>query len=114
MARYVEAERAHHDLNPEVEHARAEKHIDALGLHPATKQHIIDNGMADVVGHLHANTSERMAIAALATSDKQIPALQKIRKKIVGGGGATSETEDDNEATDEYIASRKKRAGLRR
>jgi hypothetical protein len=105
MARYAESARAHYDSNPEAEHAHHERDIDALKLHEGTKQHIVDNGMAEVVAHLHANSSERMALAAMATPDRQIPAIQKIRKRIAGGD---SGEEHDNEKVDDFLRSRGK------
>lgn len=114
MARYAEAARAHHNSRSDHEQAMYERDIDALGFHPGTKQHIIDHGMADVVGHLHANTSKRMEIAALKTPDKQIPALQKIRM------GESSGPSKDNEYgsiedTEAYIQGRREqRSKLRR
>lgn len=112
--RYVQSARDYHDSGHQ-EHAMAlhQHYIHALDeLSEGAKQHIIDHGMADVAAHLHASTSERMAIAALATSNRQIPALQKIRKRIVSGESGESH---DNEATDEHLtATRERRGRLRR
>lgn len=115
---YVQSARDYHDSNAEHERALHQHYIDALdGLSEGAKQHLIDSGAADVVAHLHANSSERMALSAMATADRQVPALQKIRKRLAGGG---SGEEHDNERTDRTLSERGKlpthhgRVGLRR
>lgn len=100
MARYVEAARQHYDSHPEDEQRLHQEHMESLGLSHSAMLHLRDNGLAGVAAHLHANTSERMRIAALETPQKQIPELQKIQARQAAG---QSGEEDDNEKTREYL-----------
>lgn len=106
MAGYVEAARAHGDLNPQDEQALHDQHLESLGLSGAAKQHIINERMAAVAAHLSSNESVRAGISKL--DDKsQIAALTKLHEQEQRGN---SSGEDDNEETDRYISERKQRS----
>lgn len=105
MKRYVQGQRDHYDSNPDQEAALYKRDLEAHGFPHATNQAIIDQGLHGVSDHLHANTSERMAIAALETPEKQIPALQKIRARMVGGDDGTAPDNDEAEVR-EYLRKR--------
>ena len=105
MARYVEAARAHHDLNPQDEAELHKQHLESLGLSGAAKEHIINEGLASVAAHLSSNESVRKSISNL--DDKsQIAALDKIHAQEQTG----KSEDDDNAETDSYISQRGKQA----
>jgi hypothetical protein len=105
MARYVEAARAHHDLNPQDEHALHEQHLESLGLSSSAKEHLINERMASVAAHLSRNESARANISKM-DERSQVKELDRIHSKEQRG--ANSDTEDDNEKTDSYLAERGK------
>src|SRR5229473_281568 len=107
MRRYVEAARAHHDLNPQDEEALHAQHLESLGLGGAAKEHIINERMAAVAAHLSSNESVRKGISAL-DEKSQIEALTKIHEQEQRGN--SSSEEDDNASTDKYISGRKQHA----
>jgi hypothetical protein len=110
MARYIEAARAHHDLNPQDEEALHRQHVESLGLSGAAKEHIIKERMAAVAAHLASNESVRRGISRL--DDKsQIKELDKIHEREQRG---KSPEPDDNEETDAYLSERAKQTASRR
>lgn len=105
MSRYVEAARAHHDLNPQDEHALHEQHLESLGLSPAAKEHIINERMASVAASLGRDSGKRGEISKL-DERSQIAAIEKLRQHEQQG--VDDETASDNEKTDRYLQERGK------
>ena len=103
MERYVEAARAHHDLNPQDEKALHEQHLESLGLHPAAKEHIINERMAAVAATLSRDSGKRGEISKL-DERSQIAAIDKLHQHEQHG--VDHETASDNEKTDRYLQER--------
>ena len=113
MRRYVEAARAHHDLNPQDEEALHDQHLESLGLSGAAKEHMIKERMASVAAHLSGNSSVLAGISKL--DDKsQVAALTKLHEHEQRGVPTDDEGENDNERTDQYLTERKRRPESRR
>ena len=106
MRRYVEAARAHYDLNPQDEEALHAQHLESLGLKGAAKEHLINERMAAVAAHLSRNEDVRKGISNL--DDKsQIAALTKIHEQEQRGASPGNGEEDSNAETDSYILGRR-------
>lgn len=102
-AKFMQAHFDAEDRNPDYAKSVLQRHVDALEMPESAKQHMIQNGQAEVLNHLHANSSERMTISAMKTAHEQIPALNAMHARIQGGG---SGARTDNDDVDDYISKR--------
>jgi hypothetical protein len=101
MGRFIEAASSGH-------HAAAhDVAMDAIGLHPGSKQYLLDHKLADVAGHLYTHPE----LVRDQDEGEQLDTVKKLRAKIAGG--KDSEEADANEKTDGYLGPRGVRASDR-
>ena len=94
MGRFIEAASSEH-------HAAAhDVAMDAIGLHPGTRQYILDHKLADVAGHLYTHPE----LVRDQDEGEQLDTVKKLSAKVAGGND--SEEADANEKTDSYLGAR--------
>jgi hypothetical protein len=98
MGRFVEAASSEHHT---AAHGLA---MDAIGLHPGTKQYILDHRLADVAGHLYTHPE----LVRDQDEGEQLDTVKGIRAKLDGGGSA--DEDDDNAKTGKYLGARNTRS----
>jgi hypothetical protein len=92
LGRFVEAGSAEHHA---AAHGLA---MDAIGLHPGTKQYLLDHRLADVAGHLYSHPD----LVRDKDEGEQLDAVKQVRSKLAG---APSE-DDENAKTAAYLGPR--------
>lgn len=99
--RFVEAASSEH-------HAAAhDLAMDAIGLHPGTRQYILDHKLADVAGHLYTHPE----LVRDQDEGEQLDTVKGLREKLAGGNA--SDEADANAKTGAYLGARNVRASDR-